>query len=141
MIETPINLDNYNIDADAIKAAQKAYGRYRSLLYEYNTLHAKYKEKCRHKEESYEDFISLPSTSNLDLGTSIQSASRLSPQERLTEEFDFEETRLVRLGAKVSELETILLKAISLAVANASLSFRAKAKGSGRKWPTRTTRT
>lgn len=88
-------------------------------------------ELDRKQEEQrlkYGDGVPYRSSSLFENDVRTFGGSQMSPQERVTIQFDEDESALLRLSIRVSELETALQSALDAAIAQASISIRPRVK-------------
>ena len=120
-----IDIKKYKLSDEVYARTLRAFRRLELLKME---LDRKQKEQEEKYGGAYEDRLPYKSSSCYENNVRVFGGSQMSPQERVTIQFDEDESALLRLTIRVAELETALQSALDAAIAQASISIRPRVK-------------
>lgn len=120
------DVSNIEISRNTEKKTERAFHKLNALRME---LDEKQKAQDAKDELPYEEKVPYKSPFNIENDVKIFGGGpSLSPQERMTMQFDEEHEALLRLSIRVADLEEALDAAIEAAVLQASISLRPRVK-------------
>ena len=119
------DVSNVELPDEVFRKTCRAFRKLDTLRMELDEKQKAQKEK---DDLPYEEKIPYKSPFNIDNDIKVFGGPSISPQERMTMQFDEEHEALLKLSIMVADLEEALLAALDAAILQASISIRPRVK-------------